>query len=89
MLGNFSCFCCCLLTFFKIHFFKKYFVNTFKVSIDLGLDQDLGQNCLQRPSADDKSQLVRKWLKAETSFFQNHMGQYMRFYMGVSFQDYS
>ena len=25
MLGNFSCFCCRLLTFYKINFFKKFF----------------------------------------------------------------
>ena len=25
ILGNCSCFCCCLLTFFKINFFKKLF----------------------------------------------------------------
>ena len=25
MLGNFSCFCCRLLTFFKFNFFKKFF----------------------------------------------------------------
>ena len=32
MLGNFSCFCCCLLTFFKIIFFKTLFRNTIRVS---------------------------------------------------------
>ena len=30
MLGNFSCFCCCLLTFFKITFSKNSFRNTTK-----------------------------------------------------------
>ena len=25
MLGNISCFCCCLLTYFKINFFQKFF----------------------------------------------------------------
>ena len=25
MLGNFSCFCCCVKIFFKINFFKKFF----------------------------------------------------------------
>ena len=25
MLGNFSCFCCRLLTFFEINFFRKFF----------------------------------------------------------------
>ena len=28
-MGNFSCFCCRLLTFFKINFFKKYFQEHF------------------------------------------------------------
>ena len=42
ILGNFSCFCCFLLTFFKINFFKNIFRNTFRVS------NDLGPNCLQR-----------------------------------------
>ena len=34
MLGNFSCFCCCLLTMLKINFFfqKKPFTNTIRVS---------------------------------------------------------
>ena len=29
MLGNFSCFCCCLLTFFKANFFKKFFQTNY------------------------------------------------------------
>ena len=62
MLGNFSCFCCRLLTFYKINFLKKNFRNTFRVSNNLDPDQDrhsvgpdLDPNCLQRLSADDKS----------------------------------
>ena len=61
-LGNFSCLCCRLLTFFKINFSKKKFRNIIRVSNGLDPDQDrhsvgpdLGPNCLQRLSADDKS----------------------------------
>ena len=38
MLGNFSRFCCHLLTFFKINFFKNR--NTIRVSNGLDPDQD-------------------------------------------------
>ena len=56
MLGIFSCFCCRLMTLFKINIFKKvYFRNTIKVSNGLDPDQDqhfvgpdLVSNCLQR-----------------------------------------
>ena len=58
MLGNFSCLCCCLLTFFKINFFKNSFRNINRVSYSLDRDQDLrsvgpdlGPKCLQRLSA--------------------------------------
>ena len=54
MLGNFSCFCCCLLTFFKITFSKNSFKNIIRVSNGLDPDQDryyvspdLDPNCLQ------------------------------------------
>ena len=30
MLGNFSCFCCRLLTFYKINFFKKFFQELYQ-----------------------------------------------------------
>ena len=41
MLGNFSCVCCRLLTFFKINFLKKKsFRNTIGVSNGLDPDQD-------------------------------------------------
>ena len=61
MLGNFSCFCCRLLTFlFKINFFKKSFRDIIKVSNGLDTDQDqrsgdpdLGPNCLQKISDDE------------------------------------
>ena len=63
MRGNFSCFCCHLLIFFKINFFeKKKFRNTIRVSngFDQVQDQhfvgpDLGPNCLQKLSEDDKT----------------------------------
>ena len=55
--GNFSCFCCCLLNFIKLYFFKKFIRNTIRASNGLDPDQDghfvspdLGQNCLQRLS---------------------------------------
>ena len=67
MLGNFSCFCCHLLTFFKINYFKEFFRNTVRVLNGLDPDQDrhyvspdLCPNCLQKLSADDKSSRTRK-----------------------------
>ena len=60
MMGNFSCFWICLLTFKKKS--KNSFGNTIRVSNGLDPDQDrhsvgpdLGPNCLQRLSAVDKS----------------------------------
>ena len=41
MLGNFSYFCSCLLTFFKIIFSKNSFRNTIRESSHLDPDQDL------------------------------------------------
>ena len=59
MLGNyFPCFCCHLLIFFIISFFKKFFQEHYQSFNGLNTDQDLGPNCLQRLSADDKS---RNW----------------------------
>ena len=64
MLGNFSCFCCHLLRLLsKLTFLKKSsFRNTIRVTNSLDQDQDwrsvdpdLGQNCLQRSSAEVKS----------------------------------
>ena len=76
MLGKFSCFCCRLLTFFKINFFKKKIRNTIRVSNSLDPDQDLqnvgpdlGPNCLQMLSVDDKNSLLhvaRKELRWDT-----------------------
>ena len=70
MLGNFSCFCCLLLTFFISNFLKKSSMKTIRVSNGFGPDQDghfVGpdpdHNCLQMLSADDKkSPLTRKEL---------------------------
>ena len=57
ILGNFSCFCCRLLTQL---FQKNSFRNTISVSKSFDLTEpDLGQNCLQRISADDKLPLER------------------------------
>ena len=62
MPGNFACFFCRLQIFLKLTFSKKYFRNTIRVLNSLDADQaqhfagpDLGPNCLQRLSADDKS----------------------------------
>ena len=66
MLGNFSCFCYRLLTFFKINFFEKFHLGTLSECqwFTNGLDQDqdwqtvildLGPNHLQRFLADDKN----------------------------------
>ena len=70
MLCNVSCFCCRLLIFSKLTFSKNSFSNTISVSNLLDPDQDrhcvgpdLGPNCLQRLSADEKSPLARKVLK--------------------------
>ena len=61
--------------FFKIIFSKNSFRNTIRVSNSLDPDQDrrsvgpnLGPNCLQRLSADDKSgRLVSTYLTMNTS----------------------
>ena len=61
MLDNFSCFCCRLLTIFKVNFSKQSVRNTIRVSNRLDQDQDgrsvgpdQGPNCLQRLSADNE-----------------------------------
>ena len=74
MLGNFSCFCCRLLTFFKIYqnliFQKKIFQEHYQCDrcVDPDQDQhfvwpDLGPYFLQRLAADNKSPLARKELR--------------------------
>ena len=62
MLGNFSYFCCRLLTFFKINFFKKFFQENSQSFKRFGsrsgrrsVSPDLGPNCLQKLSAGDES----------------------------------
>ena len=62
MLGNFLCSFCHMLIFSKLTFSKNYFRNTIRVSNNMDPDQDrqnvnpdLGRNCLQRLSTDDKS----------------------------------
>ena len=72
MLGNFSCFCCRLLTFFKINFFKKFFQKHISVKwlgyrTELNFCQSLSGSKLiakiisRRP----KSPLARKGLMGE------------------------
>ena len=57
--GKFCMLFCRLDIFFKLTFSKKSFRNTIRVANSLEPDQivepDLGPNCLQRISADDKS----------------------------------
>ena len=62
LLGDFSCFFCRLLKFFKINSFEVPFWNTIRLSNSLDPDQvwqslrpDLDPKCLQRLSADDTS----------------------------------
>ena len=40
MLGNFACFCCRLLTFFKSKFFKNSFKSAIRMSDSLDPDED-------------------------------------------------
>ena len=73
MLDNISYFSCFLLSFFQ-KLLKHLFKNTIRVSNGFNQDQnrcsvspDLGPNCLQGLSADDKScQLQRKSLVGNT-----------------------
>ena len=64
MLGNFACFCCCLMTFFKVNFKKKTSFSNAMISVSTGLDldqdrlsvgPDLDPNCLQSLSEAYKS----------------------------------
>ena len=62
-------FCCRLMIFFKIKFSKNSFRKTIRVSNSLDPNQDrhsvgpdLGANCLQRLTADEKSSLATKGL---------------------------
>ena len=65
MLGNFNDFCCRLPVFLKINFSKSSFCVINRVSSSLNTDHDrqnvgpdLGPNCLQRLSADEKSRCI-------------------------------
>ena len=59
MLGNFSCLSCRLLIFFfKINVFQKFVQEHYQSVKQFGLQcvsPDLGPNCLQRLSGDNKS----------------------------------
>ena len=59
MLGNFSCFCCRLLTFFK-NFFQEHYQECWTVCIKIQ-SVLMGLNCLQRltGSADGKRRALR------------------------------
>ena len=66
MLGIFSYFCCRLLSFSKLTFSNNSFKNTIRVSYKLDPDQDrrsvgpdLGPDCLQTLSADQKKFATR------------------------------
>ena len=67
--GEFFMLCCRLLIFFKINIFKKFFqeyhqsVKQFGSRSGPTFCPDLGPNCLQRLSADDKLWLARKELR--------------------------
>ena len=68
MLGNCSCFCL-LLTFSKLTFRNTLFRTLSECETVLGSDQvrqnvgsDLGQNCLQRASADIK---IHNWQRVK------------------------
>ena len=54
MLGNLSCFCCRLLTFFQNKLFKKKFFQEHDQSVKHSVGPDLGPNCFQRLSTEDK-----------------------------------
>ena len=52
------CFCCCLLTFFQINFYKKSFQEHYKSVKQFG-SRSGPTFCLQSVSADDKSFYTR------------------------------
>ena len=75
MLGNFSCFCCHLLTFFFNS--RNSFRNTIRVLNGLDKDQNrcsqllssnLGPNCLKRLSPDDKVAATKERDKKNLAF---------------------
>ena len=79
MLGNFSPFCCHLLTFFlKFTFSKNSFSNTIRVSNSLDSDQhrhfvdpELGSNCLQMIQVTASEERVKKSNKPVHEIFNN------------------
>ena len=90
MLGNFSCFCCRLLTSFKINFLENSFRNTIRVSNSLDPDQaqhyvgpDLSPDCLQMLSADDTSRQRNKVYQSAFGSLQRHAPNW--FLISVSF----
>ena len=70
-------------TFFKVNFFKKSLRNTIRLSngLDPDLDQhsvssDLGQNCLQRLSADDNFAASKEKVKSNSQVYIIHSGSF-------------
>ena len=60
MLGNLSGFCCRLFIFFKINFSKNSSPTLLECQMVWNVGPDLGPNCLQRLSADDKVEASKK-----------------------------
>ena len=77
--GYFLCFCCHFLTFFNIDFFlKKIFQKHYQSVKSLNPDQDprsagpdLGTNCLQRLTAEDKNLLAGNELNIDFFIFES------------------
>ena len=70
MFGYLSCFCCRLQTFSKLFFFQKFISgsNCFNPDQDHhSVGPDLGLNCLQRLSVDDKSHRLQEKLMVENN----------------------
>ena len=61
----FHCFCCRLLTLFKVNFFKTFFQEHYQSVKGFGSRAGLTfcPNCLKRLSTEDKSPLARKDLR--------------------------
>ena len=86
MLVNISCFCCRLLNFFKINFFKIYFQEHYQGVNGLDPDHDkrsvgldLGPNCLQKLLA-AMIVLVRLNIRP----FQHHGISRNQFFFGIN-----
>ena len=79
LVGTVSRFCCCLLTFFKINFFKKLFHEHYQSNCLESVGPDLRKR-LQRLSADDKMPLLakKKIFDLGDNCIQNfHLGRYI------------